>query len=151
MFSEGIVAPSSLSIAYVDNASTLDAICGKSRCCCHRHRCGFFFFFFFFLFIIIFFFFFFLFFLFFLLLFFFFFFHCFFFSHHHLPPSIFAILDDECNIPKGADDNIAPAIGKLALQLAAISTAAASYKPVLSVGKMGGGKFTVGHYAGDVS
>ncbi len=30
--SEGIVAPSSLAIAYVDNAATLDAICGKARC-----------------------------------------------------------------------------------------------------------------------
>jgi hypothetical protein len=103
------------------------------------HRCGLLFFFFLFFFFL------------FLFFFFFFFFFFFLFSHHHLPPSIFAILDDECNIPKGTDDNIAPGIGKLALQLATISTAAASYKPVLSVGKMGGGKFTVGHYAGDVS
>ena len=63
--------------------------------------------------------------------------------------SIFAILDDECNVPKGSDDNIAPAIGQLALRL---STGAHwnKEKPLLSVTKIGHEKFTVAHYAGDV-
>jgi len=88
--SEGISAPSSLTIAYVDNSAAIEAICGKA--------------------------------------------------------SIFAILDDECNVPKGSDDNIAPAISQLALRL---STGAHwnKEKPLLSVTKIGHEKFTVAHYA----
>jgi hypothetical protein len=63
--------------------------------------------------------------------------------------SIFSILDDECNVPKGSDDNIAPAIGQLALRL---STGVhwSKDKPLLSVAKIGHDKFSVAHYAGDV-
>jgi hypothetical protein len=63
--------------------------------------------------------------------------------------SIFSILDDECNVPKGSDENIAPAIGQLALRL---STGVHwnKDKPLLSVAKIGHDKFSVAHYAGDV-
>ena len=63
--------------------------------------------------------------------------------------SVFAILDDECNIPKGSDDNIAPAISQLATRLAA-GPNWSKEKPLLSVSKIGHDKFSVAHYAGDV-
>ncbi len=63
--------------------------------------------------------------------------------------SVFAILDDECNIPKGSDDNIAPAISQLATRLATGPNWSKD-KPLLSVSKIGHDKFSVAHYAGDV-
>ncbi len=70
-------------------------------------------------------------------------------KHPILPCSVFSILDDECNVPKGSDDNIAPAVAQLALRL----SSGAQWnkdKPVLSVAKIGHEKFSVAHYAGDV-
>jgi hypothetical protein len=63
--------------------------------------------------------------------------------------SVFAILDDECNMPKGSDDNIAPAISQLATRLAA-GPNWSKEKPLLTVSKIGHDKFSVAHYAGDV-
>ncbi len=118
--SEGVVAPSSLNIAYVDNSAAIEAICGKARCCIGHFaasaasavaacRCA--------------------------------------------PPilscSIFSILDDECNVPKGSDDNIAPAVAQLVLRLSS-GALWNKDKPVLSVAKIGHEKFSVAHYAGDV-
>jgi hypothetical protein len=127
--SEGIVAPSSLAIAYVDNATTLDAICGKARCSIpgttQGPACA---------------------------------------GSRLLTPllplrpssprvlplcSIFAILDDECSIPKGCDENIVPGIGQLAARLAA-GPLWNKDKPQISINKIGSDKFSVSHYAGDV-